>query len=180
MEEAITQLNGLETSALHALLKRCCGSVQWVEQMLVRRPFAAWPQVQQAADDTWGRLSPADWREAFAHHPRIGDLDSLRAKFAQTRAWAAGEQAGVQKASEAVLQGLVQGNREYEARFGYIFIVCATGKSAGEMLALLQQRLSNEPAAELHIAAEEQRRIMQLRLEKLRQELVGPGSTLTV
>ena len=112
-------------------------------------------------------MLPADWLEAFAAHPRIGDLDALRKKFASTANWCAGEQAGVAAADEAVLTALADGNRAYEARFGYIFIVCATGKSAAEMLAILTARLANDPEVELKVATAEQAKITRLRLEKL-------------
>ena len=135
--------------------------------MTAHRPFADAAALFALADACWAGLSRDDWLEAFAHHPRIGDVEGLRTRFANTRAWAAGEQAGTASASEAVLQALTEGNRAYEARFGYIFIVCATGKSAEEMLGLLHARLPNDPAAELPIAAEEQRKITRLRLEKL-------------
>ncbi len=115
----------------------------------------------------WWRLSKADWLEAFAAHPRIGDIDALRARFAPTAAWASREQAGVLGASGDVLNELAIGNRRYEARFGYIFIVCATGKTAEEMLALLGQRLSNDPDVEIKIAAAEQMKITRIRLERI-------------
>ena len=139
--------------------------------MLRRTPFADWAAVKAAADETWWELDREDWLEAFSHHPRIGDIDTLRARFASTGAWASGEQSGVDSASDEVLGGLAEGNRRYEQQFGYIFIVCATGKSAAAMLGLLQERLGNSPDQELPIAAEQQRQIMQLRLDKLRDEL---------
>jgi 2-oxo-4-hydroxy-4-carboxy-5-ureidoimidazoline decarboxylase len=123
--------------------------------------------VYAAADAIWLKLDRADWLEAFTHHPKIGDMDSLRAKFATTKEWAAGEQSGVNAANEEVLRGLADGNREYEQRFGHIFIVCATGKSAQEMLTLLRARLHNEADKELRIAAGEQAKITRIRLEKL-------------
>jgi len=171
MEPSIDSLNNLEREARRLLLERCCGAHRWVSDMLAQHPYRAWSQVRPAADDIWWNLSAADWREAFAHHPKIGDLDSLRAKFASTQAWAAGEQSQVQEATESVLQGLARGNEAYEAKFGYIFIVCATGKSAEVMLSLLQERLTHDPQTELRVAAEQQRQIMQLRLDKARQEL---------
>src|SRR4029077_298098 len=97
--------------------------------MLARRPFADTASLYDASDEVWWSLGPADWGEAFAHHPRIGDRDALRARFAATRQWAEGEQAGVRGAAEEVLTALAEGNEAYEERFGYIFIVCATGKS---------------------------------------------------
>jgi 2-oxo-4-hydroxy-4-carboxy-5-ureidoimidazoline decarboxylase len=135
--------------------------------MLVRRPFADEAAMLAVAEEAFRALGPDDWREAFTHHPRIGDLDGLRAKFASTRTWASGEQAGAMGADEGVLQALAAGNREYEERFGHIFIVCATGKSAAEMLGLLEDRLPNPPQTELRIAAAEQEKITRLRLQKL-------------
>ncbi len=115
-------------------------------------------------------MERVDILEAFSHHPRIGDVDSLRKKFATTADWATSEQSGAQAASEAVLRDLAQGNRDYEARFGHIFIVCATGKSAAEMLALLRARIDHAPDVELRIAAAEQEKIAHLRLDKLLNE----------
>jgi 2-oxo-4-hydroxy-4-carboxy-5-ureidoimidazoline decarboxylase len=135
--------------------------------MTGRRPFASADDVLRAATDGETGLTRDDWLEAFAAHPRIGDLDSLRKKFATTADWAGGEQAGVAGADESVIRALADGNRAYEAKFGHIFIVCATGKTAPEMLALLIERLTNDPDTELRIAAAEQAKITRLRLEKL-------------
>jgi 2-oxo-4-hydroxy-4-carboxy-5-ureidoimidazoline decarboxylase len=132
-----------------------------------RRPFADAKALLASADEVWASLGPVDWKEAYAHHPRIGDKQALRERFAATRQWAAGEQAGVSGASESVLDALAEGNRDYESRFGHIFIVCATGKSAEEMLALLRARLGNDPKTEERIAAAEQAKITRIRLEKL-------------
>jgi len=163
----LDHLNTLPEEEARVAFLRCCGATQWARQMTTRRPFANPEVLFAAADEIWAGLSQDDWLEAFAHHPRIGDLDSLRTRFAGTRAWAEGEQAGAATASEEVLHALAEGNRAYEERFGYIFIVCATGKSADEMLGLLHVRLPNTPTAELPVAAEEQRKITRLRLEKL-------------
>ncbi len=169
--EATVALNCLPAARQAELLERCCGSGRWVQSMVQRIPFADWQALRSEADEIWLGLDQDDWLEAFAHHPRIGDIDSLRARFATTKSWSEGEQSGVDSASEEVLAGLAMGNRHYEERFGYIFIVCATGKSAAAMLKLLQERLDNSPEEELLVAAEQQRQIMQLRLDKLRDEL---------
>ncbi len=171
MPKSLVALNDMEEQELAVLLTRCCGSRQWVCRMAVARPFGAWTEVLAAADCIWAELAPADWREAFAHHPQIGDRESLRARFAGTAVWARDEQSQVQAAGEAVLQDLAAGNRAYREKFGYIFIVCATGKSAAEMLSLLQSRLPNDPERELFIAAEQQRQITRIRLEKVRADL---------
>jgi 2-oxo-4-hydroxy-4-carboxy-5-ureidoimidazoline decarboxylase len=146
------------------LLRTCCGASRWIERMLTRRPFGAREAALRAAREEWFALSPDDWIEAFNHHPRIGDREAMRTKFASTRSLSELEQAGVSGASEEVLTALLEGNRQYEARFGYLFIVCATGKSAQEMLDLLRGRLKNDPAKEIKVAAEEHAKICELRL----------------
>jgi 2-oxo-4-hydroxy-4-carboxy-5-ureidoimidazoline decarboxylase len=146
------------------LLRLCCGAPAWIERMLGRRPFGRREEAVSAARDIWFELPADQWREAFAHHPRIGDVDALRRKFATSAPLSEREQAGVTAAPPAVLQALLDGNRAYEARFGHIFIVCATGKTAEEMLAMLNARLKNDPESEIRIAAEEHARICELRL----------------
>ena len=149
------------------LLAECCGASRWVSGMLSRRPFRSRAAVLSASDEIWRSLDPADWREAFSHHPRIGERKSVMPQSERGSAWAAGEQSGVDRARDDVRAELAAANREYEQRFGYIFIVFATGKSAEEMLALARKRLRNDPEVELHAAAEEQRKITRLRLDKL-------------
>lgn len=160
-------LNALSDDVCREVLAKCCASQAWVEGILAVRPFDSDEQLAETAARIWNSLGRADWLEAFAAHPRIGDVDNLRAKFSDTKNWASGEQAGVNAASEETLQRLAGGNDRYFAKFGYIFIVCATGKSADEMLALLEARLANDAATELAIAAAEQLKITQLRLKKL-------------
>jgi 2-oxo-4-hydroxy-4-carboxy-5-ureidoimidazoline decarboxylase len=149
------------------MLRQCCGSTRWVDAMMARRPFGSQAAMLAAALDVWDGLTPADWLEAFADHPRIGDREALRHRFVGTRHLAAEEQAGASGASEEVLAALEAENRAYEERYGYIFIVCATGLTAAEMLAKLRDRLPNDPDTELRIAAEEQARITALRLRRL-------------
>ncbi len=174
MHSGLQQFNALRTDKATERLTHCCGAMNWVLQMRAQRPFANVEALFRAANACWWALAPADWLEAFRHHPQIGDLASLRTRFAATQAWAANEQAGTATASEAILAQLATGNAAYEQKFGYIFIVCATGKSAREMLDLLEARLPNPPEAELRIAAEEQRKITQIRLQKLLEELATP------
>lgn len=151
-----------------AMLTRCCGASRWVRGMLERRPFGSDAALHEAADLVWADMAPSDVLEALSHHPRIGaDLDELRKKYGSTASWAASEQQGAQAADEATLIALRDGNVRYEARFGHLFVVCATGKNAAEMLALLEARMSNEADAELRVAAAEQSKITHLRLEKL-------------
>lgn len=160
------QINELPLEACTAELTRCCGAQRWVAGMLAARPFASAADVYIQACNLWWSLTPADWLEAFRHHPKIGDVEHLRRKYAATADLSGREQAGVHGADEATIQALAQGNADYELTFGHIFIVCATGKSAAEMLAILHGRLSNPPALELRVAAEEQRQITFLRLAK--------------
>ena len=156
-----SHLNGLSPAEALRELTQCCGARQWAEAMVARRPFVSEAAVLDASAACFAALTDDDWREAFRHHPKIGDLGSLRLKFAGQ------EQGGVAAAPEATLSALAAGNRAYEDRHGFIFIVCATGKSAGEMLALLMARTFNDTATELRHAAAEQRKITALRLEKL-------------
>jgi 2-oxo-4-hydroxy-4-carboxy-5-ureidoimidazoline decarboxylase len=146
------------------LLRAACGSARWVERMLARRPFGRYASLLGAAREEWFALSEDDWREAFAHHPKIGDRESLARRFPATHHLSSQEQAGLASAVESVRDALTDGNRLYEQKFGYIFIVCATGKSAVEILRLLCERLDNEPEQEIRIAAEEHARITAIRL----------------
>lgn len=164
----IAELDRAAAAVAGERLAACCGSQRWVAGMLAARPFASAEGLFGAAERVADELGREDWLEAFAHHPRIGDVDALRARFgARAGGWSAGEQAGVDGAQEVVLAALAAGNLHYEKRFGYLFIVCATGKTAAEMLALLEARLGSDPEEELATAAGEQRKITRLRLAKL-------------
>jgi 2-oxo-4-hydroxy-4-carboxy-5-ureidoimidazoline decarboxylase len=150
------------------LLTTCCGSSAWVLRMLRRRPFMNTERLLALARDDWFGLTHTDWLEAFAHHPKIGDRDALARRFAGTAQLSEREQRGVDGAPAGVLDQLAAGNRAYQDKFGYIFIVCATGRTAAEMLELLRARLPNDAATEIRIAAEEQAKITELRLRSLR------------
>ncbi|MBA2341096.1 MAG: 2-oxo-4-hydroxy-4-carboxy-5-ureidoimidazoline decarboxylase [Pyrinomonadaceae bacterium] len=163
----LERINSLDEEAFREELHRCCGSRRWVELMAARRSFTDGAALSKAAEEIWFGLSREDWLEAFSHHPKIGDVENLREKFSNTLQWAKNEQSAVEVASEETIKALAEANQAYENRFGYIFIVCATGKSADEMLAILQHRLRNEPSEELQIAAREQHKITNLRLMKL-------------
>ncbi len=163
----LEDLNNMEQGQLKEMLSQCCGSKAWVNKMVANFPVNDKNTLIRIADKAWFTCKEEDWLEAFRHHPKIGDLHSLKEKFATTIRWAEGEQAGVQQASEEVLKQLAEGNQFYEEKFGYIFIVCATGKSAEEMLGILQSRLHNKPEEEIKIAMIEQNKITKLRLEKL-------------
>ncbi|RAU18864.1 2-oxo-4-hydroxy-4-carboxy-5-ureidoimidazoline decarboxylase [Nitrincola tibetensis] len=163
----LNEFNQLDTLAAANALRQCCVSEAWVVRMLGARPFEYEHELYATAEACWQGLDRADYLQAFEGHPKIGDVGSLRAKYANTKVLAAGEQAAVSDADEQTLRALAEGNTAYEARFGYIFIVCATGKSAEEMLSLLNARLSNSPDDELAIAAAEQNKITLIRLQKM-------------
>ena len=163
----LTELNTLDNPALKEAITKCCGAKAWVEKMINIFPVYNQQTLFNQASKIWFQCNEDDWRDAFTHHPKIGDLNSLKEKFASTSTWAEGEQASVKQTSTKVLEALAEGNTLYEKKFDFIFIVCATGKSAAEMLALLQARLPNKPQDEILIAMEEQHKITELRLQKL-------------
>ena len=162
----LAELNRLGDAAAVSELLRCCGSTRWAHEMAGARPFTSMDAMTAAADTISAGLDRADWLEAFSTHPQIGSGGS-NGSSRSGGDWSAAEQAGAASASSDVLARLSEANREYEARFGYIFIVCATGKSAEEMLQLLEGRLDNDPLIEIRIAADEQRKITRLRIAKL-------------
>ena len=159
------EIDAADDADARATLAACCGSSRWVQRMSARRPFGSRDALLKAAREEWSALSPDDWLEAFAHHPRIGDRASLAARFPATHHLSAREQSRVGEATEHVLDVLADANQAYFDRFGFIFIVCATGKTANEMLELLQERLPNDRDTELRVAAEEQAKITELRLD---------------
>lgn len=163
----VQAFNNLPEREARELLASCCVAARWVDGVLSHRPFTDFGDLRDSADAVWSTMGEAELLEAFEGHPKIGDVNSLKEKYASTAGLAAHEQSSVGNASEDVIQRLADGNAAYEERFGFIFIVCATGKSAQEMCELLEVRLHNERDQELRIAAEEQRKILQLRLEKL-------------
>lgn len=168
MSAAFEILDRAGPDEAHATLMRCCGSTRWARAMLARRPFGSDERLLRIADEEWAKVERADVLEALTHHPRIGaSLDELRKKYASTATWSASEQSGAGAASEGTLTALRDGNVRYEAKFGHLFVVCATGRSAAEMLAILESRMPNDPETEWRVAHEEQRKITRIRLEKL-------------
>ncbi|HVH41082.1 MAG TPA: allantoicase [Labilithrix sp.] len=163
-------LGALPEPELEAAFRACCGSSAWVRAMVDERRksgFATLDSLRKAAADRWNELRAADWDEAFRAHPRIGEKKAAGPQSKVAHGWSTKEQAKVQEASQAVLDELRAVNKTYEERFGRIYIVCATGKSAEEMLAIAKERLANDPETELRRAADEQRKITELRLEKM-------------
>jgi OHCU decarboxylase len=164
---ALQQLNALTPKQAKAEFLKCCGSRTWAQAMSDAGPFINADALFLKADSVWWSLSEEDWLEAFRAHPKIGEQKAAAAQSEQAGSWSAREQSGMQDAASETKAALDAGNQEYEERFGFIFIVCATGKTSEEVLATLNERLPNDRATELHRAAEEQRKITRLRLEKL-------------
>ena len=162
----LEHLNQLAEDETTKLFLQCCTASSWVSKMVASRPFSDLKHLQVQANHCWKNLQEADYLEAFDGHPKIGDVSSLRDKYANTKELASGEQSAVNQASDQILQQLSENNNAYFEKFGFIFIVCATGKSAIEMLDLLQQRLPNDRDSELINAIEQQRQIFQIRLAK--------------
>ena len=167
MNANLALLNVMPEPLAEATLLACCGSHIWARRMADERPFQSLDHVFASAERIWQDLAPEDWLQAFHAHPKIGEKKAAAATGEQASVWAEKEQSRAESASAETMAALAEGNAAYEALFGYIFIVCATGKTAEEMLAILRQRLQNDPDAELKIAAGEQARITRLRLEKL-------------
>ena len=161
------RLNQLSKTEAHKALLDCCGSSMWAAQMVARMPFADVAYILDTADKLWATLSEAEWRQAFRHHPAIGAKRAQKAQSATAKRWSKGEQAVANSAAPQIQAALARANQEYQSKFGYVFLICATGKTSEEILASLRQRLLNDPAEELRIAAEEQRKITRIRLEKL-------------
>lgn len=163
----IAEFNHLPEEKKREYLLQCCGSREWINRMLTVFPVEDLVEFLDVAEEKWYECSQEEWREAFEHHPTIGDINSMKEKFANTTEWAAEEQSGVNKSDEATLQELSNANKEYQNKFGYIYIVCATGRSANEMLDDLKARINNPKEEEVKVAAAEQLKITKLRLEKL-------------
>ncbi|HET7114174.1 MAG TPA: 2-oxo-4-hydroxy-4-carboxy-5-ureidoimidazoline decarboxylase [Pyrinomonadaceae bacterium] len=164
---SLAWFNALPTEEAAKELLKCCGSTRWAQRMTQHRPFETIEELTRTANEVWTSLDQADWLEAFHSHPKIGEKKAAEPVSKQSQQWSGQEQAGVRDADQETIDLLAQLNREYEEKFGFIFIVCATGKSAAEMLAILRERLRNEIDAELGIAAAEQAKITELRLKKL-------------
>jgi 2-oxo-4-hydroxy-4-carboxy-5-ureidoimidazoline decarboxylase len=166
MNTVLQQWNEYDVMTAEAEILPCCGSRAWAQELASLRPFAEPTDLLRRSDKVWAVLDVADWEEAFASHPRIGEQKAPASATAQSAQWSTQEQGSADLSDSQVKQDLKQANAAYEARFGRIYIVCAAGKSAEEMLAILHRRLENGHAAELLEAAEQQRQITQLRLRK--------------
>lgn len=166
MNKVLARWNQLPLAdAVHEIAP-CCGSKSWAQCLANRRPIATEVLLVASSNEIWRNLSRSAWLEAFDSHPRIGESADKAPVVAGAAAWSQQEQSNVSTADRTVKANLVAANRAYEEKFGHIFIVCATGKSAAEILAILHRRMQNDTNAELQEAAEEQRQITQLRLQK--------------
>ncbi|MGC1168190.1 MAG: 2-oxo-4-hydroxy-4-carboxy-5-ureidoimidazoline decarboxylase, partial [Candidatus Acidiferrales bacterium] len=163
----IERLNQMGRVQAAKTLQDCCGSKKWVEQVVARRPFADAAGLYDASDDAWEAFKRKDWLAAFRAHPAIGTTKAAAKQTETARRWSAGEQSVAQIASPDTLAVLTAANQAYQATFGHVFLICAAGKTSDEILKSLQERLANGPEVELHIAADEQKKITRLRLEKL-------------
>lgn len=163
----LEKINTLENQEFFDELIKCCGSKNWAIKLIEKRPFKNKEDLFLKSDEAWSFSNENDAMEAFSHHPKIGDIKSLEKKFASTKEWAGKEQSGVNTANQETLVALANGNELYEKKFGFIFIVCATGKTAKEMLEILNSRINNNPQQELKNAMDEQNKITKIRLEKL-------------
>jgi OHCU decarboxylase len=169
MNQSVNRLNELPANDAEAEFLKCCGAQRWAAAMTAARPFANVDELLTKADSACSSLSSEDWLEAFRAHPKIGEKKTAATQSEDARKWSAQEQSGIRSAAATTMAALAAGNRDYEQRFGFIFIVCATGKGSEEMLAILQERLQNDAETEIAVAAEEQRKITRIRLEKLLQ-----------
>jgi 2-oxo-4-hydroxy-4-carboxy-5-ureidoimidazoline decarboxylase len=169
----VEDLNGLPREAAARALRACCGSSRWVAAMVAARPYRSLEHLLAQAEIAWRETGPGDWDEAFSHHPRIGEREARAALTPTAAGWSAREQSGAAAADAATLRAIADGNREYERRFGRIYLVCAQGRRAEEILTDLRGRLANDPEQELGVARAEQGKITALRLRELLRE---PGA----
>jgi len=163
----LADLNQLSSPAAEAEFLKCCGSRTWANAMAASRPFENEAGLFDRAEEISASLTNDDWLEAFRAHPKIGEKKAVTAQTQQEQSWSWQEQSAMHSASTDTVARLARGNQDYEAKFGFIFIVCASGKSPDEMLAILNDRLGNDAQTELKAAAQEQQKITRLRLEKL-------------
>lgn len=166
MSGGLERINKASAEEAESLFKDCCGSWRWAKLMASARPFDSEDALMAMASTAWTDLQPDDWQDAFWSHPVIGG-EPNPAQKERSANWSAQEQSGMDSAREGLLIELAKANREYYAKFGFIFIVCATGKTAEEMLALCRSRLANDRETEIAIAAAEQEKITAIRLRKL-------------
>jgi OHCU decarboxylase len=167
MAHDLAWLNTLPSEEAAKELLQCCGSRRWAQEMAHRRPYQSLETLIKTADDVWWSLQPSDWLEAFRSHPKIGEKKAAEPVSARSREWSGQEQAGASNVSQETVDSLATLNRAYEQKFGFIFIICATGKTSEQMLSALRERLEHDAEVDLKVAATEQSKITELRLRKL-------------
>lgn len=165
--DSIVRINSIPSEQAQAEFLKCCGSKRWAAKMTAERPFENVEEMVTTADHIWWALESTDWLEAFDSHPRIGEKRAAAQVAPESLSWSETEQSGTRSSTQQTMEELAQLNRQYQEKFGFIYIICATGKSAEEMLAILRDRLDNDPATELRNAATEQAKITTLRLNKI-------------
>jgi OHCU decarboxylase len=170
LDRGLKQLNELPSKQLEEQFLDCCGSINWANRMMEEQPFATVEELLKKAESVWWSLNQADWLEAFRSHPKIGEQKATEKVSTAAQKWSKQEQSGVNDAAPDTRRELAHLNQQYERKFGYIYIVCATGKSPEEMLSILKHRMDNAPAEELRVAAAEQAKITELRLKKLLEQ----------
>ena len=167
MTGALQRINQADETEVESIFRDCCGSAEWARRMTAARPFASEAEMLTTSAEVCGLLNRDDWLEAFSAHPKIGETKAAPTQQERSAKWSAGEQAGMSLADEAVKHDLAAANRSYFEKFGFIFIVCATGKSAAAMLELCRTRLGNDRETEIANASMEQQKITEIRLRKL-------------
>jgi OHCU decarboxylase len=167
LKRNLARLNSLDPGQAEKEFLKCCGSGEWAKRMIVERPFEDFDDLIAKADHVWWLLEPQDWLEAFRSHPKIGQKKPEQQTSAESQTWSEQEQSGTRSSTRQTAEALAALNNVYEEKFGHIFIICATGKTSDEMLAILRLRLENNPDEELRNAAAEQAKITALRLKKL-------------
>jgi OHCU decarboxylase len=164
LSDTLAQFNALPRDEAEAHLLRCCGSRAWASAVAMRRPYVNRADLMETADAVWSTLGTADWLEAFAAHPRLGESGGHSPRQSEK------EQSGIVQAGDATLASLAEENRRYEARFGHVFLFSAAGRAASDVLSAIRQRMSNDAETEVRVAAEEQRKITRLRLGSMLHE----------
>ncbi len=164
---SLEDINHMNDTEAHELFMSCCTAKKWVDSMVSSRPYSNFEEMIMTSNQHFSKLEESDWLQAFDGHPKIGDINSLKEKYKSTKKLASGEQSGMSEADEIVIQEMADLNNKYFENNGFIFIVCASGKSAAEMLEIIKSRMDNDRGVELKIASEEQMKITKIRLEKL-------------
>ena len=167
MNADIASLNSISPDEAEKEFLKCCGCKEWARRMVAQRPFQNLDELTERSESVWWQLQSHDWLEAFHSHPKIGETKAAAETSVKSQQWSADEQSGLRDSARETREQLATLNRQYQEKFGHIFIICASGKTSEQMLEALRERLENTPEEELRIAASEQAKITELRLKKL-------------